>query len=59
MLLLSQTPPEKASIHTAEITTITAMKEIKERDDIRWAIYTVGWSEFEVFSDVNWVVRKS
>ena len=29
--------PEEASIHTAEMT---AMKEIKEREDIRWVIYT-------------------
>ena len=29
--------PEEASIHTAEMT---AMKEIKGRDDIRWVIYT-------------------
>ena len=37
MLLYSQTPPEEASIYTAEMTT---MKEIKEREDIRWGIYT-------------------
>ena len=29
--------PEGASIHTAEMT---AMKDIKEREDIRWVIYT-------------------
>ena len=29
--------PEEASIHTAELTTI---KEIKEREEIRWVIYT-------------------
>ena len=34
MLLYSRTPPEEASIHTA------AMKEIKEREEIRWVIYT-------------------
>ena len=28
---------EEASIHTAEMT---AMKEIKEKEDIRWVIYT-------------------
>ena len=28
---------EEASIHTAELT---AMKEIKEREDVRWVIYT-------------------
>ena len=33
MLLYSQTPPEEASIHTAEITAM------KEREDIRWVIY--------------------
>ena len=27
----------EAAIHTAEMT---AMKEIKEREDIKWAIYT-------------------
>ena len=32
MLLYLQTPPKEASIHTAEMT---AMKEIKEREDIR------------------------
>ena len=37
MLLYSQTSPEEASIHTAEMT---AMKEIKEREDIRRVIYT-------------------
>ena len=31
------TLPEEASIHTPEMT---AMKEIKEREDIRWVIYT-------------------
>ena len=29
--------PEEASIHTAEMI---AMKEIKEKKDIRWVIYT-------------------
>ena len=29
--------PEKASIHTAEMTT---MREIQKREDIRWVIYT-------------------
>ena len=34
--------PEEASIHTAEMT---AMKDIKEREDIRWVIYThICWS---------------
>ena len=37
MLLYSQTTPEKASFHTAEMT---AVKKIKEREDIRWVIYT-------------------
>ena len=36
MLLYSRTPPEEASIHTIEMT---AMKELKEREDIRWVIY--------------------
>ena len=35
MLLYSQIPPEEASIHTPEMT---AMKEKKEREDIRWVI---------------------
>ena len=39
MQLCSQTPSEEeASIHTAEMIT---MKEIKEREDIRWVIYTL------------------
>ena len=37
MLLYSQTPPEEASIHTTEMT---ANKETKEKEDIRWVIYT-------------------
>ena len=42
VLLYSQTPPEEASIHTAEMKAIkTAMKEVKERDNIRWVIYTL------------------
>ena len=41
MLLYSKTPPEEASIHTAEMT---AMNKIKERDDIRWVIYRASTS---------------
>ena len=34
--------PEEVSSHTAEMTAIkTTIKEIKEREDIRWVIYSL------------------
>ena len=37
----SETLPEEASIHKAEMTAIKiGMREIKKREDMRWVIYT-------------------
>ena len=44
------TLPEEASIHTAEMT---AMKEMKEREDIGWVIYTDSLSSMLAIENIR------